>query len=139
MQGVDDGTLRIRLGVLHLANAGMVVTFTAETNMPAFDPTTWYGQRLNNSNSVVDFGGARTDGSIWLHHEGNDWVLKTWPRERNFTLEFDRTRFDPPAKVQCAGGTMSETTPVQTGSLWRLPLNGATEYRWTNVSRGTIH
>jgi hypothetical protein len=135
LQGVDDGTLRIRLGVLHLANAGTVVTFAAETNMPAFDPAAWYGQHLNTSNNVVDFGGARTDGSVWLHCEGNVWVLKTWPRERNFTLEFDQTRFAQPAQVQCTGGTASETIPVQTGSRWRLPLNGATEYRWTNISR----
>ena len=56
LQGVDDGTSRIRLGVLHLANAGTVLTFTAETNAPALDPTVWYGQHLNNSNLVVDFG-----------------------------------------------------------------------------------
>jgi hypothetical protein len=135
LQGVDDGTLRIRLGVLHLANAGTVVTFAAETNMPAFDPAAWYGQHLNTSNNVVNFGGARTDGSIWLHREGNVWVLKTWPRERNFALEFDQTRFAQPGKVQCTGGTASEAIPVRTGSRWRLPLNSATEYRWTNVSR----
>jgi hypothetical protein len=136
LQGADDGTLRIRPGAMHLANAGTMVTFTAETNTPVFDPASWYGRHLNNSNNVVDFGGARTDGSVWLHLEGNVWVLKTWPRERNFTLEFDQTRFAQPAKVQCAGGTASETIPVQTGSRWRLPLNGATEYRWTNISRG---
>jgi hypothetical protein len=136
LQGVDDGTLRIRLGVLHLANAGTVVTFAAETNTPVFNPAAWYGQHLNTSNNVVEFGGARTDGSVWLHREGNVWVLKTWPRERNFTLEFDQTRFAQPAKMQCTGGTASEAIPVQTGSRWRLPLNGATEYRWTNISRG---
>ena len=42
LQGTDDGTLRVRLGALHLAKAGAVVTFTAETNRPAFDPATWY-------------------------------------------------------------------------------------------------
>jgi len=131
--------LRIRLGTMHLANAATVVEFIAETNMPKFDPAAWYGHHLNNSNSVVDFGSARTDGSVWLHHEGKDWVLKTWPRERNFTLEFDRTRFAQPATVQCAAGTASEAIPVQTGSRWRLPLNGATEYRWTNESKGVVH
>jgi hypothetical protein len=113
-----------------------VVTFAAETNTPVFNPAAWYGQHLNTSNNVVEFGGARTDGSVWLHREGNVWVLKTWPRERNFTLEFDQTRFAQPAKMQCTGGTASEAIPVQTGSRWRLPLNGATEYRWTNISRG---
>ena len=131
LQGLDDGSLRIRLGTLRLTNAGSVVTFTSETNLPAFDPGPWYGQHLNSSNAVVDFGDARTDGSIWLHHQGNVWVLKTWPRERNFTLEFNGVRFGQPAKVQCTGGTSSEVSPVAVGTRWRLPLNGAAEYRWT--------
>ena len=117
--------------MLHLANTGREVTFTAETNMPAFDPAAWYGRHLNNSNRVVDFGSARTDGSVWLHHEGNVWILTTWPRQRNFTLEFDQARFAPPAAVQCPGGTASEATPVPPGSRWRLPLNGAAEYHWS--------
>ena len=75
---------------------------------------------------------ARTDGSVWLRREGNLWRLKTWPRERNFTLEFSSQRFDQPAQVQCIGGTAAEVTPVPAGSRWRLPLNGASEYRWTN-------
>jgi hypothetical protein len=81
---------------------------------------------------VVDFGDARTDGSAWLHREGSAWLLKTWPRERSFTLEFSRQRFGQPAKVQCVAGAASEVIPVQTGWRWRLPLNGAIEYRWTN-------
>ena len=130
LQGADDGTARIRLGVVRLANAGTLLSFTAETNASPFDPAAWYSQHLNHSNRVVDFGEARTDGSVWLHREGNVWLLKTWPRERNFTLELSRQRFGQPAKVQCVGAAASEVTPVQTGSRWRLPLNGASEYRW---------
>ena len=132
LQGVDDGTSRIRLGVLRLANSGTLLTFIAETNTPAVDPAAWYGQHLNNSNAVVDFGVARTDGSASLHREGNLWRLKIWPRGRNFTLEFSQDRFEQPAQVECIGGTASQVTPVAVGSRWRLPLNGATEYRWTN-------
>ena len=130
LRGVDDGTSRIRLGVLRLASGGNVLSFTAETNTPACDPAAWYGQHLNNSNQVVDFGDARTDGSALLRREGDAWVLKTWPRERSFTLELSRPRFGQPAKVQCLGGTASEVIPVLIGSRWRLPLNGASEYRW---------
>lgn len=132
LQGADDGTSRIRLGVLRLANDGALLSFVAETNASPFDPAAWYSQHLNHSNRVVDFRDARTDGSVWLRREGNVWLLKTWPRERNFTLEFSRQRFGQPAKVQCVGGAASEVIPVQTGSRWRLPLNGAMEYRWTN-------
>jgi hypothetical protein len=132
LQGVDDGSARIRLGVLHLANSGTGLTFTTETNAPTYDPALWYGQHLNASNSVVDFGVARTDGSVWLQREGNVWRLKTWPRDRNFTLEFLQQRFAPPAQVQCLGGAAAQVVPVSNGSRWRLPLNGAREYRWTN-------
>lgn len=81
----------------------------------------------------MDFGLARTDGSAWLHREGNVWKLKTWPRNRNFTLEFSRDRFEQPVQVDCVGGTANQVAPVPAGSRWRLPLNGATEYRWTNA------
>ena len=83
---------------------------------------------------MIDFGDARTDGSVWLHREGNVWRLKTWPRERNFTLEFKRSRFKQPARVQCIGGAAPEVAPVRIGSRWSLPLNGATEYQWTGAS-----
>ena len=130
LQGVDDGTLRIHLGVLHVAQAGAVITFSAETNRPTFDPGAWYAQHLNNSNRVVDFGGARTDGSLWLHRDGQDWVLQTWPRARSFTLELDRKRFAQPTKVVSSGGSAAEIIPIDAGPRWRLPLNGASEYRW---------
>ncbi len=132
LEGVDDGTSRIRLGVLHLANAGALLTFTPETGAPTFDPAAWYAPHLNNTNNVVDFGDARTDGSVWLHREGNVWLLKTWPRERNFTLELSAQRFAQPATVQSIGGSATQVIPVPSASRWCLPLNGASEYRWTN-------
>jgi hypothetical protein len=132
LQGVDDGTTRIRLGVLHVTNAGALITFTAETNSSTYDPTVWYRQHLNEAGQTIDFGDVRTDGSAWLRHEGNVWVLKTWPRSRAFTLELNSDRFDAPARVSSPGGSTGEVMPVATGSHWRIPLNGAREYRWTN-------
>jgi hypothetical protein len=132
LQGVDDGTSRIRLGTLHLASAGSIVTFAAETNAPTVDPTPWYDPHLNHSNVVVDFGALRTDGSVWMHREGNLWRLKTWPRDRNFTIELSASRFAQPAQVGCIGGAASQVSPTSAGSRWQLPLNGASEYQWTN-------
>ena len=132
LQGVDDGTSRIRLGTLHLASAGSTVKFAPETNAPTVDPTTWYDPHLNHANVVVDFGTLRTDGSVWLHREGNLWRLKTWPRDRNFTVELSRSRFAQPAQVQSTGGAASQVSPTSAGSRWQLPLNGASEYQWTN-------
>jgi hypothetical protein len=129
--GVDDGSSRIRLGVLHVQTNGTSITFTPETGIGT-DPTPIYRVHLNEAGKLIDFGGVRTDGSAWLRREGNGWVLKTWPRDRNFTLELNAKRFDQPARVQSPGGATSEVAPVPAGPRWRLPLNGAREYRWTN-------
>ncbi len=129
--GVDDGSSRIRLGVLHVQDAGALITFDPETGA-GVDPSPWYHQHLNETGAVIDFGAVRTDGSIWLRREANQWVLKTWPRDRNFTLELSARRFEPPVRVRCVGGAAAEVAPVVLGDRWRLPLNGAREYRWTN-------
>jgi len=134
LQGLDDGDSRIRLGTIRLASAGAQITFSAETNSPAFDPAAWYTNHLNCSNQVVDFGDVRTDGSVLLRREGRAWRLRTWPRDRSFTLELNRRRFSQPDRVECAGGSQGEVAPASSNSFWRLPLNGASEYRWTNAS-----
>ena len=90
----------------------------------------WYDPHLNHANVVVDFDALRTDGSVLLHREGNLWRLKTWPRDRNFTVELSRSRFAQPDQVQCTGGAASQVSPISMGSRWRLPLNGASEYQW---------
>jgi len=87
------------LGVLHVANAGALLTFAAETGVGA-DPSPWYRANLNETGKAIDFGDVRTDGSAWLRREGNTWVVLTWPRERAFNLELSRQRFDQPAQVQ---------------------------------------
>lgn len=132
LQGLDDGTARIRLGVLRLADFGTTVTFTPETNSTPFDPGAWYSQHLNTANRVIDFGDARTDGSVWLRLVGNEWVMKTWPRDRAFTIEFNSARFSPPNKILSPGGVTTEVVPIKNGNYWRLPSNAAHEYRWTN-------
>jgi hypothetical protein len=131
LSGVDDGTARIRLGVVHIANAGALLTFEAEAGT-GVDPHPWYQAHLNESGKAIDFGDVRTDGSTWLRREGNTWVLLTWPRERVFNVELSNQRFDQPAQVQSVGGATATVTPLPAGSRWRLPLNGAREYRWTN-------
>ena len=131
LQGVDDGSSRIRLGVLHVTNSGTNLSFTAQTGSGT-DPSGWYHQHLNESNVVVDFGDVRTDGSATLRRDGKLWALQTLPRDRSFTLELSAARFGLPASVQSVGGSNASVTPVALGDRWRLPLNGATAYYWTN-------
>ncbi|MEI7731510.1 MAG: DUF5696 domain-containing protein [Verrucomicrobiota bacterium] len=131
LSGVDDGTTRIQLGILQVRTNGASLTFVPETNAPSYDPGTLYQQHLNVSNAVVDFGALRTDGSVLMRRDGNVWTLKTWPRDRNFTLELDAQRFEQPPNVLSIGTTNTQLVPVPAGSRWRLPLNGGREYRWT--------
>jgi hypothetical protein len=132
--GIDDGQSRIRLGTLGIQSNGMLVTFVPEpdTNYPVLSVS--YLAHLNDAGKTIDFGDVRTDGSAWLHRDGGEWVLKTWPRDRNFTLELTSARFGTPAKVRCSGGSTNELSTVALGNSWRLPLNGASEYRWDNVN-----
>ncbi len=133
LSGVDDGSSRIRLGVLQVRTNGTAITFTAETKAPGYDPTPWYAPHLNTSNLVVNFGDLRTDGSVWVRREGDAWFLKPWPRSRNFTIELNGDRFGFPRAVASVNGTNALVTPsATTSNRWRLPLNGAGEYRWTN-------
>ena len=132
LQGVDDGTSRIRLGSAAPGQRRHGAHVHRRNQRARFRPDRLVRPASEQLERVVDFGVARTDGSAWLRREGNLWRLKTWPRERNFTLELSSQRFDQPAKVQCVGGTAAQVTPVPAGSRWRLPLNGASEYRWTN-------
>lgn len=130
LRGLDDGDSRICLGTIHVRESGTVISFTAETNAPALDPSAWYVQHLNTSNLVIDFGDIRTDGSVRVRREGDQWVAQTWPRARNFILEFNADRFGPPTMVQAAGSSTNALTPERNGGWWRLPLNGSREYRW---------
>ena len=132
LQGVDDGGVRIRLGTIHLADGGATVTFRPDTARPTNDPGAWYLPHLNQANEVIDFGDLRTDGSVRLSRDGNVWRLLVWPRNRAFTLELDPRRFGAPSGIHTSGGVAAEVAPVPAGSRWRLPLNGASEYHWTN-------
>ncbi len=91
-----------------------------------------YREHLNLNNAVVNFGDIRTSGSALLRREGNQWVLKTWPREKNFVVELNAQRFGQPPQVTCVGGANSTTTATPlAGGWWSLALNGAREYRWS--------
>ena len=127
--GVDDGTSRIRLGVLHIQKAGTQIEFDPERS-DGEERVGMYQQHVNTAGKLVDFGTVRTDGSILVRRENREWLLRTLPRERDFVVEFNVKRFPMPDKIRCIGGKQDYVTPVRRGQWWRLPLNGARQYRW---------
>jgi hypothetical protein len=127
IEGVDEGHGRVVLGVVRVR--GDAVTFEPERRKGT-EQTAIYRQHTNAAPRVIDFGPVRTDGSVLVRREGAEWVLRALPRERTFTVWLKASRFGRPVRVRCVGGTQPRVAPATRGSWWRLPLTGATEYRW---------
>ncbi|MBV9850878.1 MAG: hypothetical protein JO250_14495 [Armatimonadetes bacterium] len=111
LQGQSDPHSRVILGTLHVAPDGGL-SFTPAVNA-ALD-----NAPVNHDSRVLDFGSVRTNGSIFLRREGPDWVLRPFPRDRAFTVWLSAARFGHPAGARVTAG------------WWRLPLTGASLYRW---------
>jgi hypothetical protein len=127
LQGKDDGEDRIRVGTVHVRQSGQEITFEAETAVSNEDI---YQQDVNPEGKVLDFGDARTSGSVLVRREEGDWVMRALPRGGDFIIELDGARFGRPTTVRCVDGSSATVLPETRGKWWRLKLNGAREYHW---------
>lgn len=123
LSGNKDGHNRYIVGSVTLSEKGTKVSFQPPPQA-ATDP------RLNASGTVVDFGAVQTDGMISIKQETGRWVLRPYPRNRNFTVLLNAERFPTPSVVQAVGATNSTVTPTADGAYWQLSLNGAKSYSW---------
>jgi hypothetical protein len=123
LSGDNDGTLRYIVGYLTISGGGTQVSFTAPPRPPN-DP------RLNIAGTVVNFGTVQTDGMISITQENGQWVLRPYPRNRNFTVLLNTTNFPTPTIVHAAGISSSTVVPFAEGTYWQLPLNGEKTYSW---------
>ena len=126
LAGVDDGDMRYIVGYLTVSGNGANVTF--KTPVPVSDP------RLNAAGTVVSFGTVQTDGMISMREDHGQWVLRPFPRSRDFTVLLQNAKFVMPASVTADGGSRSLLKPVAEGAYWRLPLTGAKSYSWAAAS-----
>ncbi len=129
LQGASDGSSRIRLGTVKVSNRGQDIAFAPETIAPD-KGNEIYQHRLNASGKVIDFGDVRTNGSVLVQREGDEWVLRALPRDKEFSLQVLAARFGRPGNVRCVDGAAPTMTPQANGNWWSLKLNGAREYRW---------
>jgi hypothetical protein len=123
LSGNNDGTNRYIVGYLIVRSGGTQVSFTAPVP-PANDP------RLNTTGTVVAFGTVKTDGMISITEENGDWILRPFPRYRNFTVLLNSEYFPTPTIVQAAGSPTSTVVPVLHDTYWQIPLNGSKSYAW---------
>ncbi len=129
LEGADDGHGRILLGVIDVRERGKTITFQPDAGQ-ASDRLKQYAADLNTAGKTIDFGPLRTNGCVLIRRESGTWVLKMLPGAADCDVELSAARFGKPPRVQSVQGTSAFVTPLPVGSRWRLPLNGATEYRW---------
>ena len=118
------GSDRYILGYLTVSSGGTQVSFAASTSTAVADP------RMNASGSVVNFGAVQTDGMISLTQSNGQWVLRPYPRFRNFTVLLSSSQYPAPTIVQTDGATSSTVVPIEEGGYWKLPLNNSKTYSW---------
>jgi Family of unknown function (DUF5696) len=125
LAGVDDGDMRSIVGSLTVSGNGTHIGF--ETIPVANDP------RLNWAGTVVSFGAVQTDGMIYIREDHGRWVLRPYPRSRDFTVLLQNSRFAMPASITADGGSSPLLKPVAEGAYWKLPLSRAKSYSWPVV------
>lgn len=123
LSGNNDGTNRYIIGYLTIAGSGTQVSFTSPAPLPN-DP------RLNTAGTVVNFGTVQTDGMVSITQDNGQWVLRPYPRSRNFKVLLNKKNFPIPTTVQVNGSSSKTVVPIDQGTWWQLPLNGEITYSW---------
>ena len=127
LTGVDDGSTRYVVGDLTVSAGGGRVSFS---------PTAGNDDRLNSAGAVVNFGPVQTDGMVSIRADAGRWVLRPYPRSREFTVLLQSSKFPMPTSVRADGGSVAMLTPIPQGSYWKLPLSGAKSYSWPAADKG---
>jgi hypothetical protein len=124
LYGNNDGTERYIVGYIAISNGGSRIAFIPPP-LPSADP------RLNAAGTLVTFPAVKTDGMISIKEQGGRWVLRPFPRFRNFTVLLNTSKFPEPASIDATGAATSSTLyPSSQGSFWALELNGSSSYSW---------
>ncbi len=124
--GVDDGSGRYIVGDLTVNAGGARVSFNANAE----------NDRLNSAGTIVNFGPVQTDGMVSIRADGGQWVLRPYPRTRDFTVLLQMSKFAMPSSVRADGGSVAMLKPIAQGSYWKLPLSGAKSYSWPAADKG---
>jgi len=129
IDGPMDSSGRILLGILRVSEKGEKLEFIPN-NAPHASRSSMQRASLNENGRIVTFPTIRTNGSVLVEREEREWVLRTMPRNRPFILELNVDRFGKPSQIRCLDGDQPTVAPAASGGWWRLPMNGAREYRW---------
>ena len=129
LEGEIDRHGRNLLGVLQIRDGGRTIRFVPESSTGE-QRLALYRSHLNEEGKVVDFGAVRTNGSVLIRRQGRGWSLIAYPREGDFVIDLNASRFPMPQRVRCVDGDVPSIQPVRQGGWWRLRLSGARMYSW---------
>ncbi|CEK15878.1 DUF5696 domain-containing protein [Chthonomonas calidirosea] len=95
LRGDDDGSSRIIVGTLHVADDGGVITLTKDTKTSAV-PQALLEAHQNVKAVAISFGPVRTNGSLRLKRQkAGQWVLIPFPRDKAFDVTLVLSDIDP--------------------------------------------
>src|SRR5450755_3306815 len=126
LEGTDDGSgsMRYIIGGLVVSGGGTQLAYSA-TAQPAVPADSG----LNGIGSSVDFGAIRTDGMVSIVRDGDDWVLRVYPRWRAVAVQLSAKVFSP-AGLTCDIFATSNQPPTLSQGYWQVHTNGAKVCRW---------
>ena len=123
--GQDDGSRRYLLGDFVIANGGKTLEF-----QPRESPAIANDQRLNASNSVVDFGPIQTDGMVSVSRNGLGWRIHAYPTFRDVVVQLNATDFPVPPSVTCNAGARQMQLPELRSGYWTVITKDADYCDW---------
>jgi hypothetical protein len=131
LEGPSDYAGRVVLGTLTIRDSGRSIAFEPKRDEPV-PPRLNPLAHLNRDVKPIDFGPIRTDLSVLVRRESDDWVARVWPRDAAGLVELSSERFGRPTIIRAEGGTATEIKPATAASpaRWSLPINGSRAYRW---------
>jgi hypothetical protein len=124
LEGNDDGSRRIRLGILAVRDGGRTIAFRPDRGESSRGSAT-EADRLNHAGQTLEFGSVRTSGSIRVRRAGAEWVAQILPRDGTFPVQLRASRFGCPAQVAIPGGEQPSVTPKTRPTGGRSPEQGA--------------
>jgi len=130
LDGYCDGQERSRLGYLVVRDGGAALSFRLPGDCPP--RSAWRDQHVNQQEREIDFGPLRTAGSLSLQRMGDEWHLRTLPRDRPFPLWLDGREIARPNAItmELSDDRTIVVQPRVQDEQWGVEPCGARLYRW---------
>ena len=116
------------LGTLRVSQGGASSRFPPSTKPATGEPL--YLEHVNQQGKIIDFGPVRTDGSVLIERAGSPWVRADLSPRPGLHVAPRRKPVRPAGRDPLRRWSRRSTVPIPEGAFWKLPLHGASQYKW---------